>query len=63
MQLNPFKYSPNQKVKVIAFDVNYRGRILRCIWDGPGLRIYQVEYVDDKGDFQNREFLEDELTG
>ncbi len=58
-----FNFIPDQRVKIIAFDVNYRGRVQRCIWDGSLQPIYLVEYVDDKGDFQTREFLQDELTG
>lgn len=55
-----FKFAPLQFVCVTLFDLKYRGRISRCILDDGGIR-YSVEYADDKGDLQVREFYEDEL--
>jgi len=56
-----FHFQPEQKVKIVAFNLNYNGRVQRCIFDGGLHEIYLVEYVDDKGDIQVREFLSDEL--
>lgn len=59
---NVFRFFPMEFVKINVFDLRYHGRVLRCIWDGPGSLIYQVQYVDDKGDLQSNEFFEDELV-
>jgi hypothetical protein len=58
--MSAFKFTPMQCVTVTFNDLNYRGRILRCIYDG-ALHIYKVQYSDDKGDLKADEFYEDEL--
>ncbi len=55
-----FKFYPKEFVLVVLFDLKYRGRVQRCIFDDGGNR-YSVEFGDDKGDLQVREFYEDEL--
>lgn len=57
-----FKFNFCDYIKITLHGVNYNGRINRCIYDG-GKNIYLVVYCDDKGDFQSREFYEDELVG
>lgn len=57
-----FKFAIRSYVRVTLHNVNYRGRVNRCIGEGSDSpNIYQVVYCDDKGDFQSREFYEDEL--
>jgi hypothetical protein len=53
------KYFPKDYVKVSLFGLNYQGRINYIIFDGE-LK-YKVEYIDNNGDFQQREFYEDEI--
>jgi hypothetical protein len=55
-----FKFAPLQYIHVIAFDLNYEGRVIRCIFDG-GAHIYSVQYAFE-GKLETREFYEDELA-
>lgn len=55
-----FKFRPQDYVVVIFNDLMYRGRVLRCIYDG-GANIYRIQYSDDKGDLKSDEFFEDEI--
>jgi len=56
-----FKFKPQDYVRIVFNDLNYRGRVLRCIHDG-GPPIYKVMYSDDKADLRTEEFYEDELA-
>lgn len=54
-------FRPLQYVTVAVHGLNYRGRITRVIFDyGPKV-IYGVEYTNDAGEFNTREFYEEEL--
>lgn len=55
-----FEFHPGRYVRVTYLGLNYRGRVIDCIW-GDGSHRYRVEYADDKGDLQAREFYADEL--
>lgn len=57
-----FGFRPAQYVCVTFLDLKYKGRVVDCIW-GDGSNRYRVEYADDRGDLQAREFYEDELAG
>lgn len=56
----PFRFAPLDHVTVTAMGVNYRGRVLRAIWQKGGT-VYDVQYVDDRAEFKRSEFYEDEL--
>lgn len=56
-----FKYPPFAYVLIIFNELQYRGRIARCIYDGVQ-PMYKVQYSDDKGDIRFDEFYEDELA-
>lgn len=54
-----FRFRPFQKVRVIDFDINYEGRIIRCIWEN-GNFLYDIELWID-GDPRRREFYQFQL--
>lgn len=60
-EMAPFKFHPQDYVTVMACGVGYRGRVLRCIWEGERGHLYDVQYVDDRGEFKRGEFAPDEL--
>lgn len=62
MKSRDFAFYPGQYVIITLFGLEYRGRVLRCIWDEP-MNLCDVNYADDKGDIKRAEFLEDELKG
>lgn len=55
-----FKFAPLDFVSITVMGVNYRGRVLRSMWDRGG-NIYDVQYVDDRAEFKRSEYYEDEL--
>lgn len=57
MMIN-FKFKPLQHVRVLAYGLNYAGRIIRCEYSGN--KSYNVEYAAD-GKIETRMFYEDEL--
>lgn len=56
-----FKFRPKEYVKIVLFDLQYAGRVDSCRAESGDVKKYLVEYADDKGDLQTREFYEDEL--
>jgi hypothetical protein len=56
-----FKFKPGQHVCVTHLGLNYKGRVLECIWSD-GWDKFRVQYADDKGDLQTREFFDDEIS-
>ena len=56
-----FKFEPGEHVRVTHLGLNYRGRVDECIYDG-GRHKFRVEYADDAGAIQSREFYGDELA-
>lgn len=54
-------FRPRQVVVVSLLQLNYRGRVQSVSWDGFEWRV-SVEYADDKGDLQTRQFYQDELV-
>ena len=55
-----FKFSPKQKVKILAYGLDCNGRIQRCYVNCSGHIFYDVEYALD-GDIKGRDFFEDDL--
>jgi hypothetical protein len=55
-----FVFDPLDFVTVTVHGVNYRGRVVRCIHEARA-ELYDIEYVDDRGDFKRGEFHADEL--
>lgn len=55
-----FAFQPLQYVVITVMGVNYKGRIVRCIWEH-GDALYDVQYVDDRAEFKRGEFRGDEL--
>lgn len=55
-----FKFSPLQLVKVKAHNLNFEGRIIRCILESGVMPIYEVDLWAN-GEPKRREFYEDEL--
>ena len=55
-----FQFKPGDNVKVKAFDLNYNGRIVRCIYARSGYQ-YDIDYADDKGCIVQGTFWEEEL--
>lgn len=53
-------FFPREIVRISLLSLNYRGRVQSVQWDGFEWRI-SVEYADDKGDLQTRQFYQDEL--
>ena len=58
MQID-FKFSPLEKVRVVAYGLNCDGRIQKCEWNGH-TKNYNVEFCMD-GKIDTRMFYEDEL--
>ena len=54
-----FDFAPLQMVTITAYDLNVKGRIMRCIFDPRGDK-YDVEYCINS-DIRRGEFLADEL--
>lgn len=54
-----FKFSPMQFVKINAYDLHYKGRVMRCEFNGHQ-NSYNVEYASD-GKIEARTFYEDEI--
>ena len=54
-------FFPRELVRISLLSLNYRGRVQSVTWDGFEWRI-SVEYADDRGDLQTRQFYQDELT-
>jgi hypothetical protein len=61
MPTRTFLFAPLMFVTITVTGVNYRGRITRAIWQKGG-EVYDVQYVDDRGEFKRGEFYEDELA-
>lgn len=57
-----FDYYPGAPVKIIVCGVNYSGSVYRCIWQREGTLLYEVQYVNDKGDFALGTFYGNELS-
>jgi hypothetical protein len=57
-----FQFASLAFVTIVAFGLNYRGRIQRCI-HGEGDPLYDVEYVNEQAEIKRGEFHEDELRG
>lgn len=57
-----FKFAPGETVLIVLFELSYRGRVESCRYERGRVVKYLVEYADDKGDLQAREFYEDELA-
>jgi hypothetical protein len=55
-----FKFFPLDHVKIVAFGLNYPGRIAQCCWQPDNGIVYDVEYAAD-GEIKRREFYADEL--
>ena len=47
-----FAFGPQEWVVVTFNNLNYRGRVIRCVYDN-GPHIYKVMYSDDKGDLKS----------
>lgn len=60
MKHHEFEFKPRQYIRVMYLGLNYRGRVIECIWSD-GWDKYRVQYADDKGDLQTKEFYADEL--
>lgn len=54
------KFQPQDFVIITLFDIKYQGRVARCIYEIGGW-LYDIQYVDDRGDFKRGEFSGDEL--
>lgn len=61
MPTRTFRFAPLTFVVITVTGVNYRGRIMRASWQRGG-EVYDVQYVDDRGEFKRGEFYEDELA-
>lgn len=57
-----FKFEPLQMVMVKSYNLNYSGRIIRCILEYGNMPIYDIELWVN-GEPRRREFYEDELEG
>jgi hypothetical protein len=55
-----FKFVPRQFVTVTKHELNYAGRVIRCIWEKGHSNLYEIDYVHD-GKLIRQEFYEDEL--
>lgn len=60
LHMDEFRFAPQDFVTVKVMGVNYRGRVVRSIWQKGGV-VYEVQYVDDRGEFKRGEFYDDEL--
>lgn len=56
-----FKFALLDFVQVTAYGLNYRGRVEACVSKTAGIRLYEVEYVDDGAKICSGTFREDEL--
>lgn len=56
-----FSFRPGDYVIVTHLGVNYKGRILHATVFISGNHSYEVEYVNDNGDFKAQSFRPDEL--
>lgn len=54
-----FLFKPDDYVIVKLLGLNYNGRVRWCEYDGRCS--YHVEYADDQGKFERRNFFGDEL--
>ena len=54
-----FKFFPLQFVTITLYGLEYRGRVVRCIFDGAFI-MYDVDYAAN-GELKRREFYEDEI--
>ncbi len=57
-----FKFQPMQRVMITLHELNYEGRIIRCIQEECPTRIYDVSYCNNVGELKRAEFFEDELN-
>lgn len=55
------QFLPRDYVTVTLLGLGYPGRVDRVTWDGHEWG-YTVEYADDKGDLQRRDFYGDEIA-
>lgn len=55
-----FAYAPLDLVTVTHLGLNFKGRVVRCIWIASDRCGYDVEYNAD-GELKFREFYEDEI--
>ena len=58
--MSDFKFQPMQHIKIHVYDLNFSGRIVRCIKE-QGCTIYDIQYVFE-GQLKRAEFFEDEVT-
>lgn len=54
-----YKFKPLDAVQIVAYGLDYRGRVQECITSASGTS-YCVEYAAD-GKIEQRRFYEDEL--
>lgn len=56
-----FKFSPNQRVRIIEGDLNCHARVLRCIKTDGELNVYDCDYYLGS-EIKSRQFFEDEIS-
>lgn len=61
MNTYEFAFAPFDYVVITLLGTNYRGRVVRCLYDGSN-HIYDVQYANDTGEFKRAEFYEDEVS-
>jgi len=57
----PFRFCPQDKVRVTLNDAGYHGRVTVCHHDGRNQPHYSVLYSNANGEFMEADFLEDEI--
>ena len=61
MSATTFKFDPGEWVVITFAGVNYKGRVSECKLRANNTHSYEVEFVNDSGDFKSGYFSEDEI--
>lgn len=54
-----FRFSPMDEVKIVAYGLDYQGKIVKCIYGG-NMHVYDVQFASD-GKLNQEYFFEDQL--